>query len=936
MRTYLFPIPSKKTDDVNWTKPLNNYLLSIYGNTSEYQEDLTQFNKLRQDIRGVHADLTGIRLYFKYYSQLELLDLRISFTTVNRHKKITFNWYDAFDQLSEHKQYALPFEKACILFNLGTILSKYAIHQYELSQSSNENADSLFKEAVQYFQQLAGIYQFLNENFLHAPSPDLSLSTVNFLKNINLAQSQEIFNLKVISGDLDQSKNSLISKLCRSTSNYYDDCFNCVSHLLNHHENSVGPSSTYAIVEDGLDDEDEEDSDSKPTDEYDPDSQANSVPDNKVTAQIDSLWIAIIQFKCYYYKSLAFYFHGLQLETLRKYGESIAYLNKSQEIISEIPSALLLKIGKAGISGTYELLDNYKYHKDAVLIKLKDLNKDNDLIYHGIVPSTVTLADIKPMDSAKIIPINKIPIFNEINESNYSNFLNNVVPINIHELLSYYSEEKLQLLRNELDEVDVSNEELSLVLEYLKMPKALINLKEIVNNKKINEEEKKLGIDPSIAEKVDKIHFGFNLDQSNKSQIEQLREQAMGLISETDSLIGVNATFFKYKDDLIKVKKWLYDASNSDTKLFGLINNEHQYLYGVLGQGSKSSDFKQLFHLDSKAETKKPSQNEVSLLDIDDRELNREEDEQTRIEQEIKLIEDTLHDLNVIKTNKQKLIETFKKEIHNDDISDILILNCKIKSTSEIKSLIFPEELKKFRPYSDELDKLIGKQNEYVENLKVRWNQLNKNPKVQEVQSLNQFQNDLVKSQTDKINTFYSNNWQPYHEGLKKGVEIYKQLVQYVEGIKIKLINDQQQQQQQLMRGSSITDQLGKMSLNQSQIQSPNFTGQEQYTGQQYQQYPQQYSNQQYAQTQSPYYSQPPMLQPTSATGTFGNDYSRPPALPPKRPSEQSATANANLTGGSIGNQPAHPNTNIPSSNLIYDQPSTYQPNMYNFFSNGS
>ena len=50
--------------------------------------------------------------------------------------------------------------------------------------------------------------------------------------------------------------------------------------------------------------------------------------------------------------------------------------------------------------------------------------------------------------------------------------------MNIHELSSYYSEEKSQYLRNEIDHFEVSNEEVSSVLEYLKLPKALVSIKE--------------------------------------------------------------------------------------------------------------------------------------------------------------------------------------------------------------------------------------------------------------------------------------------------------------------------------------------------------------------------------------------------------------------------------------------------------------------------
>ena len=70
---------------------------------------------------------------------------------------------------------------------------------------------------------------------------------------------------------------------------------------------------------------------------------------------------------------------------------------------------------------------------------------------------------------------------------NYNNFLVNVVPVNIHELSSYYSEEKSQYLRNEIDHFEVSNEEVSSVLEYLKLPKALVSIKESLREQALRE-----------------------------------------------------------------------------------------------------------------------------------------------------------------------------------------------------------------------------------------------------------------------------------------------------------------------------------------------------------------------------------------------------------------------------------------------------------------
>lgn len=931
MKTNLLLIPTKKTDDVNWTKPLNNYLLSIYGNTSEFQQDITSFNKLRQDIQGVNADSTGISLYFKYFSQLELLDLRISFPTVNKHRKLTFTWYDAFLPAAQHKQYALPFEKAGVLFNLASLMLKAASLKYTESQRLGSSGESAFKEAVQLLQQAAGIFQFVGESFLHAPSNDLNPATIMFLKNLCLAQSQEIFNLKVIDGDVEQKKNLLISKICRGTANHYERCFSSCSHLLNA-DTSISDQSTFAIVEAGLDEDDElEDIDNDPTDEYNPDKQG--LPDLRVTARLDSSWVAVIQVKSMYYLSLSYFFTGLHLESSHKYGDAIAYLSKSLELINGIPLLNVKKVSKGGREDVYDLLDNLKYHKDALEIKLKELNKDNDLVYHEIVPSLVTLVEPKPLDSSKLISIKEIDLFAKVNEHSYENFLKNVVPMDIHELLSYYSEEKSQFLRNELDEVDVSNEELSSVLEYLKLPKALTQIKEILqSNELISSGGSDISVDATLLAKVNEIAQKFHTDSTNRARISELRGKILSVVNECDGMLKALITerSGQFREDLIRLKKSLYDTANSDAKLFALIDEDKSLLHAILGKGPESTEFKSLFDVPHNAIQNQPSE-EISLLDMDDSQIKN-----MSYDGQIASLENILNDLNVLKSNKNKLVERLKQEIHNDDISEILMLNSRVKLKNEIKSVIFPEELKRFNVFSEQLDDLIKRQSVLVNDLREQWTILSSNPKVKEVQMSKKFRDGVFKQQTQRINDFYDNCWKRYSLGLEKGAEYYLQLLKLAENLKRAIEND---------KASSLSGSMSSMSLGShptvesNRGYSPNPSAPPTFS--QYTPYAQGSQKEGMYQT----FNQPP-LQPMMSdthgapsvqrqgTGSSSlSSYSRPaPALPPKRPSQPSMEMHNQVQALLLfEGAPQQPKAQS-SSGLIYDEPSTYQPDMYNFF----
>lgn len=945
MKTYVLAVPSKTMEEFNWIPPLNNYLMSIYGKDHDYEQDLAGFNKLRQDIKGVNADKTGIKIYFKYYSQLELLDLRVPVGRLTG-KKSSFVWYDAFLKSISHKQHSLPFEKANVLFNMASILTKAARNKYDESQRSNSNneAEDYTKETLQLLQQAAGIYEFISENFLHAPSDDLSQSTLRFLKKLMLAQAQEIFVLKAISGDLEQKKNSLISKLCMSTSNHYQECAKMIDI---HNARESNSTSDFSIVDDADDDEDDE-LEGIVDPQYNP-----TANESKITVKLDSSWTALINFKQTYYKSLAYYFNGLHLESSRKYGDSIAYITKASDILNEISSVTLKQISKAGNESALEVLDNYKYHKDALAIKLADLNKDNDLIYHEIVPSLTTLPEIKPLDSAKSIPLNKIDLFNEINEHNYENFLKNVVPIDIHELLSYYSEEKSQFLRNELDMVDVSNEELASVLEYLKLPKAIINLKEMINEGSSYKGSESSTIDGQTVQKVNEIASNFSTDSANKEKIVSVRKRIYSVISEIESEMNKKMSS-AYKEEVIKLKKSLYDATTSDEKLFGLIGIDNNQLYNILSKGSNSKEFKSLFESDT-GNGSKSADNEISLLDMDIPKSSND-----IFEDRIKSIEEILYDLNVIKANKQKLVDTLKTEIHNDDISDILILNSKIKTSNEIKNVIFPEELKKFDPYAQELDKLLEKQKLFINNLREQWETLTSNPKVKEIQSSKVFKDTLMKDQITRINQFYNDHWKKYTVGLKRGGEFYDQLLNYAMSVRDKVMNEQS--------SDNFSDRFANMNLSAHS------------TGTQYHQAPPGVPPQNFQGYQQNQYFQQPMLNRSLTSSSSGiPSYDRPapmipgqgsgpapPGLPPKFPTNQPQSyqpqhihqncqpnyqqsqqyktpyqppnpqaGQQQYSPGTPPGVPFNPNASRNQSNLdlIYDQPSTYNPDMYNFFS---
>lgn len=130
--------------------------------------------------------------------------------------------FDAFT----HKptaQYSLAFEKASIIFNISAVLSCHAAYQARAE-------DSGLKTAYHSFQASAGMFTYINENFLHAPSSDLSRETVKTLIHITLAQAQEVFLEKQAA---DQKKSALLAKLASQAAYLYHQAIDGVQENVN-------------------------------------------------------------------------------------------------------------------------------------------------------------------------------------------------------------------------------------------------------------------------------------------------------------------------------------------------------------------------------------------------------------------------------------------------------------------------------------------------------------------------------------------------------------------------------------------------------------------------------------------------------------------------------------------------------------------------------
>jgi len=737
MKSVFISTKLRTTDNVDWATALKNYLARIYGSFTDFTNETNIINKLRLDLNTSTIDSSNRLflkdLYYKYYGQLELLDLRLP--VCEDGVRVKFRWYDAYDPSTHHTQYSLAFEKASILFNLGALLSSIASDKFE---------DGDLKLSYQFFQYSAGIYKFIGENFLHAPSQDLDGKTVSFLQNLQLSQAQEVFLLKLISED--PSKKSLIAKLAISTSIHYEQVLSGLEKL----ENAFGE---------------------------------------------DRKWSSILKFKTGFYQSIAYYNHALSIEE-KKIGEAIAFL----------------KLSLGGFD-SLKRLDNqtsidFKTYQTQAEEKLKSLSRDNDFIYHDLIPSKDSIeptAIIKPLDAAKPINLNDHANITEIVGED---IFEKVIPMAVHEKLSLYSEEKAKILRAEIEKNQTADTELNSFLEYLNLPNSLDNFRNSIKNKldpkligwshEINDSQyKDIEINKSTINEKKSIVMNTIKELENELQQEEndynTKKLQIGALQEPSTSSSVNL-----RDELTNAKQSLISAAKLDQQLNHSIEPELTRLQQFKSTQSLESVFAD-------------SSQEQNLLDFDDSSNDAVTKDISKIETNLKL-------LNNLKVERSKIIEDLKSVIHDDDISNILVLNNKKLSGKDEKAL-FEQELTKFDPYTNRLESIIYKQPQIIKEIKIAYDDI--------ISS-----NSQISEKTMKVKEFENTYrvFREYETNFQKSLTFYDNLINFVNDVKSnaqQFINDRYSQRARLLNDSSVSqsndalrDRFNKLSIGSSD-QSP-------------------------------------------------------------------------------------------------------------------
>ncbi|CAI7601763.1 unnamed protein product [Penicillium glandicola] len=776
--------PLKQTNEIDWIQPLKDYIRQSYGEDPEqYSQECATLNRLRQDMRGVGKDSAiGRDLLYRYYGQLELLDLR--FPVDDNHVKISFTWYDAFTHTST-SQFSLAYEKASIIFNISAILSCHAANQSRAD-------DTGLKTAYHSFQAAAGMFTYINENFLHPPSTDLKRDTVTTLINITLAQAQEVFFEKQLA---DQRKPGLLAKLAAQAAYLY--------------------------------------------------SQAAEIMQNFVDKNVfDKVWTIVVQAKAAHMGSVASYYQAIADSESGSHGVAIARLQTADKQSATaltwaktFPSSPPANTNLTAESGP-SLLELVKHNQTNVQALLATMVKDNDFIYHQPVPNEAGLSSVARVTAAKAIPVSELYQGQDIQRIIGPDIFLKLRPAWVTETASRYEEEKAELRRAETGKAESANRVIAVKLRSLELPEALDILKGGINQEMPVDEEFRrwcselAGHNPfrrAFDELQDrKAEVLSQLDQCSKqldleeSVCEKMRSKYGADWSQQPSS-RLNTTL---RGDVRSYRDTVNEASASDSQLSSTLR-QYESDFDEMRSAGETDEADVLFqralikarskHNKGKDSVTSPA--EGTLLD------DVYDEGGISVADQIAKVRGFLHKLDRVEEEKTKTLTELKDQTHEDDITDILILNK--KSIVDHEAEFFKKRLEDFLPAQKRLVQTNQKQSYLMEELKKAYGDLLQDKRVQS----EKLKYESIIRQRNSVLARYKKVYEAFHglsSGIKQAQTFYKDMGENVDSLRKNVetfINNRRSEGAQLL--SQIEREKGMGELTNSRDKPSGVSGQE-------------------------------------------------------------------------------------------------------------
>ena len=613
------------------------------------------------------------------------------------------------------------------------------------------------------------MFTYINENFLHAPSKDLSRETVKTLIVLMLAQAQEVFVEKQIA---DGRKVGLLAKLASQAALLYTQA-------------------------------------------------SEGAQENVSRGVFDRVWLLMTQVKANYMSSIAQFYQALADDDANSHGTAIARLQIAERegkdacrIANAFPSAVS-PASNLSLETRASLLEMTTRITANVQEKLAALNKDNDFIYHQTIPAEASLTVVPKLAAAKAIPVSELYQGQDIQRIIGPDIFQKIVPMAVTESASLYDEEKAKLVRAEVEKVEIADGEMAASLDYLKLPGSLTVLKGGMDQEITVDNEFQTWCEDLAGHKP--FEGAFESLQSDKTVVLNILTKCSRSLDQEESTCEKMRSKYggdwtqqpssrltpTLRSDIRSYRSAVEQASTSDAQL-SHVSRQYESDFDEMRSAGETQEADVLYQqamVKAGASRGKgrngvsspASGGEASLLDEDFGEGG------TSVMDQIIKVEELLRKLELVKRDRAQIVKDLKEkvrssyrpfrtflktdegaQVHNDDISNVLILNK--KSISSLENQLFQTELDKFRPHQNRLLQANHKQTALMKELTRIYSALLQDKRVKSEQT--KYEN--FTKQRSMVMIKYKKVFQAFKDlidGLSRAQSFYSEMKETVESL---------------------------------------------------------------------------------------------------------------------------------------------------------
>lgn len=376
-----------------------------------YHEDPESYTKEFSQLEQLRGIAVRPRIDFECCATLkryyaQLHSLQNRFPSTSDDDLLKFVWKDIYTG-NQSPLTNFKYEMASILYNIAALHSQLGIEE------SRADPESM-KIACSHFQCAAWALGELKTQYAAVMKGDLSTEVIVFMQHVCFAQAQECILEKSIA---DNRKAAIIAKVTAQVVSFYN----------------TAASSLFCQSEDG------------------------SLQD-LVGSKIYKEWQKYIKFKTSYLSSILFLYQGQHSEEQQKMGERVTLYNAACEKLEEA------KKESKGLNKIEFINEALVFTTDVVEGKRKNAKNENDFIYHEEIPD---ISSISAVQGANLVT----GIGFDVTDAEIigDDIFKRLVPMETHENLSRYSEEKAKILRNLKSIIDERDIELKSFMGSLSM-----------------------------------------------------------------------------------------------------------------------------------------------------------------------------------------------------------------------------------------------------------------------------------------------------------------------------------------------------------------------------------------------------------------------------------------------------------------------------------